>query len=77
MKVLSSLALAVLFMASDSVMAGSHLLGGSDDIVVSIRRTGTDAGNSGNVGFVVDGAGGIFCVNSCTSVQEMIGKYAD
>jgi hypothetical protein len=77
MKVLSPLALAVLCMASDPVMAGSHPMGGSDDIIASIRRTGTDAGNPRNAGLVVDGVGSIFGVNSRTSVLEMVGTYAD
>ena len=50
MKVPSPLALTVLCMASDPLMAGS------DDIIASIWRTG--AGNPGNAGLVVDGVGG-------------------
>lgn len=77
MKVFSPLAPAVLCMTSDPVMAGSHPLAGSDDIIASTRRTGTDAGNPGNAVLVADGVGGIFGVNSRTSVQEMVGTYAD
>jgi len=56
MKVPSPLALTVLCMASDPLMAVSHPMAGSDDIIASIWRTG--AGNPGNAGLVVDGIGG-------------------
>jgi len=64
-------------MASDSVMAGSHLLAGFDDVVASTRLTATDAGDPGNAVLVADGVGGIFGVNSGTSVPEIVGAYAD
>ena len=76
MKVFSPLAPAVLCMASDPMMTGSHLLAGSDDIIASTRRTGTEAGNPGNAGCVVDGVGGLIG-NSRTSVLEMAGTCAD